>query len=1759
MAEVKAEALCEGENGDRDASMEKGSHPLSPDLPMIPDDVNSILGTMTKAPSGPVEPDSKDFGGPESIIPLSPQWLFTKHGDGKLPMTPIDLPQTPISSSNGGSSDSVSKERWKPDGNRDGDKRRDWWRTMSTEADGGAGTRRDRWREDERESSLLGRRDRWKEGGDATDARRADRWAENLSTPRDPVESRRAPPSERRSDPANRETNYEGRRDSKWNTRWGPEDKEKETRREKRSEFEKEGEGYRDRQHINSSRNENEREADASSRDRWRPHSITARSKGEMPPLSITPPKTAPGFGTGRGRGDSTPSGFSVGRGRANFPGSGPLHGSFPSIGSPPSVDRGDAGAGFRYPRAKLLDIYRKCSSSFSNRKLPEGFIEVPQLTQAEPFEPLAFFTPDMDEEAILEGVLKGDVLSSGTVHSATKEQTNSKTRENGGWNRARGRSNASKEEVISEATIEDKASGVNAVLGQDIKPLNVKHAEGMYNTDVDVNAVPFTQMEGNRKGDNTFVKTSQQSDVSDDVLDISSNIEVVTSTLKSDSTGDFQRQNSMIGIKGKYPGEKLHAVGNQGFTGSAEEHYGGFTLGGSYDDKQEVFNKLNEIPADGQISGRGDREDALNIHIAPEELSLFYIDPQGEVQGPFPGVDIIDWFKAGFFGTDLLVRIAESPEGTPFSQLSKVMPHLQTNSQVLAGRDATEEVEDHEESREKVIEETLSSKFSQQVAVDPTLQVGRSQQHNLQNSVARTIPTGRVGNLNAEDGQFSLNGNVDGRRDMMIDKLLERERSGEAAVLKRAASLPQRMAGVPHAQREDLQSLLAQQWPERDNMLQEVSGLIPRTPGHAANRPEPQDIFLPPPVGLLDRSWSDLSLSEASPHQLSSLGLDAFHIHQLQQLEKYRIQQQLELGVPLPQILQQQQQTHLPGVLRQQQLAEQLLSPGHSHDFNLHALQQLAGTTRLPPRQLQQQQSFPMQASESTLDQLLRLQQQTPSHAYLEQFLRQHQQFPLVEQLHGSPILSERHLCRLQESSRTDLQMEQLLQRHSHELLLQRQQEHQARQHAYLLQQQLSNLTEHRVTGVWEVDEFGQFVQTQVSAPMHSHENFHHQQLQRQPSFPPMQHPGALHVGVSGSHGSQPRLSRSELRRLEVQRNLSSLLEGTSSMPADKLAQLQGEIARFEAQNLSMADQVPFELQVPRNQKLHSQAETEGETVAGGGWGTGHDIDKQVREMLLSRKNELPVSNWQQSSFSLQSDLNTRSKIPTVNFEENLDSVSRTQRRAEKLSDLLTSEDRSRVLGSHSSFQGQRGSSPGIPFNEQQAITNLWTGEQVSSKPKPWDADWPKADTSLRTVNCNDLSGAVGEVRAATPSHFNNGGDFVEPKDPRKGKKLPPRSKVDEDVTVSALVSESDAAGPEDIKDVLPSIPSTHFSVDLQKVMEDQASSRLAMWSVDLNKQAKAANLFKEFQEVERMARNEQEGLPLVVQQQMQSNKVTLPNTMSPIGNASAWPRAASPSLSQSSTPFPHNNAVRSSTQGDDDESFWDYNNTGNLKQSLRTERLDKFLVSRREQLAKGPSVNESENFSRQSYTTGAAHNTSMLSGFSTAVSKPVQPNVKILQPSKQSEDVPVLAPQASLTIADAKAFREWCEEQINMRREHELTEFSMDYLGSGPTVEALKAEFLRHRESMPSETVHVSLPVGDRESADSLNAGTEKRKPAKPKKSSEGEEELELETAGQNSALKNAKKKAKKGKKVVDPSLLGFSVTSNRILMGEIQHIND
>ncbi|PIA52597.1 hypothetical protein AQUCO_01000464v1 [Aquilegia coerulea] len=60
-----------------------------------------------------------------------------------------------------------------------------------------------------------------------------------------------------------------------------------------------------------------------------------------------------------------------------------------------------------------------------------------------------------------------------------------------------------------------------------------------------------------------------------------------------------------------------------------------------------------------------------------PEELSLYYKDPQGAIQGPFSGSNLMEWFDAGFFGIDLEVRPADASRDTPFSSLGDVIPQL--------------------------------------------------------------------------------------------------------------------------------------------------------------------------------------------------------------------------------------------------------------------------------------------------------------------------------------------------------------------------------------------------------------------------------------------------------------------------------------------------------------------------------------------------------------------------------------------------------------------------------------------------------------------------------------------------------------------------------------------------------------------------------------------------------------------------------------------------------------------------------------------------------------------------------------------------------------------------------------------------------------------------------------------------------------------------------------------------------------------------
>lgn len=55
---------------------------------------------------------------------------------------------------------------------------------------------------------------------------------------------------------------------------------------------------------------------------------------------------------------------------------------------------------------------------------------------------------------------------------------------------------------------------------------------------------------------------------------------------------------------------------------------------------------------------------------VMPDRMRWIYRDPQGHVQGPWTGLEMHDWFKAGFFSPDLQIKKLEDIEFEPLAQL---------------------------------------------------------------------------------------------------------------------------------------------------------------------------------------------------------------------------------------------------------------------------------------------------------------------------------------------------------------------------------------------------------------------------------------------------------------------------------------------------------------------------------------------------------------------------------------------------------------------------------------------------------------------------------------------------------------------------------------------------------------------------------------------------------------------------------------------------------------------------------------------------------------------------------------------------------------------------------------------------------------------------------------------------------------------------------------------------------------------------------
>ncbi|KAJ7514721.1 hypothetical protein O6H91_23G056500 [Diphasiastrum complanatum] len=1120
----------------------------------------------------------------EHAIPLSPQWLLSKPVESKMAVSIGDPPRTPGS----GNSDVSNREHWRSDGARDSEKKKEWWRTESESG------RRDHWREEERESGSIPRRDRWKEGErDLTDTRRDDRWPETPSA-REPAEMRRSS-SDRWADTGNRDLNFEARRDAKWSTRWGPEDKEKESRREKWSDPEKEGDNYRSRHPATpSSGKDADHETDVA-RDRvWRPPSLASRGRPEVTLLGSTPPKFAPGFGVGRGRGEG-PVGFALGRGRANLTGSGLLHGPPVSrltgvIGAVPALDKVDASPGrtttlqngmFRYPRAKLLDIYRKGSLASSFTNLPDGFTEIQQLTEAEPLVPLALITPDLDEEAVLEGIRKGDIVSSGSVHAVTKEAANYRGRDDSSKSRGHvgkvvvgkeGVLESSKENAFFDSFGAADAQGEslafeNSTGSQDAGSLKLgpltraasrldagkdigrrfqvgeENSETIPKDDANWKREGFSRSDGiwrrskleeetvakdgkNQIGD-ILLHQSEQKSQQGRVREVFS-INGEDKPWKPESLQEVQKLQGQFAVDSSILGMMETPVVRHESSNFVEQ-----TSGESDKSKELCENR------DVLLKSRPGAQDNIRPatrSIPPEELFLLYIDPQGVVQGPFVGEDIIGWFEAGFFGTDLQVRLASAPESSPFVPLGTVMPHLKPKPKVPPGFNSIKLAEDPLDSATRMNADVISFHSSLQVTTEHNrseidavpLKREEVRKNMLKLGLSESLMQDA---LNSPRGDNYFNRREVGKamQDFPVEQMLGYSRVGESNVDgssiigRKAAS--QLESDVHEIAQHPLPGSLSMLWSQRDEELLTSARLSGAAPVNSNSRTAEISLTLPGTSGRelafgqphADLGiWPNLLHPDISTRSTLANAVESSNVHQLEQPQRQNL---LQIRKPLHALSLQQQWPQQQSSLSQLLPSQQLVYSGYVPDQlqNQRLGQDSQSMSVLQHRQ--QQPPVPVSPSTSVIDQLLRLQQQQqlPPEVLLEQLLHSHQQVPAYDYRHvpsampsvglsGQPML--RHFQDIQNDGHSHhhpiaskvSSLEQLiLPRHQQEPVL----EHQIQnrhEDDRVKQHNLHGLVhlpvgERRVSGVWEVDEFGQFVRTQASTNLHSFESWHQQQ----------------------------------------------------------------------------------------------------------------------------------------------------------------------------------------------------------------------------------------------------------------------------------------------------------------------------------------------------------------------------------------------------------------------------------------------------------------------------------------------------------------------------------------------------------------------------------------------------------------------------------------------------------------------------------------
>lgn len=144
---------------------------------------------------------------------------------------------------------------------------------------------------------------------------------------------------------------------------------------------------------------------------------------------------------------------------------------------------------------------------------------------------------------------------------------------------------------------------------------------------------------------------------------------------LFSPGSQEQMRAEQQRDLSGDRSGQPPFSGQGEAFGGQHEQDMQGDKLGqfGAPGQHQAIGQSAQQGPP-----GQGQQQAGANQPPAPQQRTMvmpdrmrwIYKDPSGNMQGPWTGLEMHDWYKAGFFSPELLVKKMEDPEYEPLAQL---------------------------------------------------------------------------------------------------------------------------------------------------------------------------------------------------------------------------------------------------------------------------------------------------------------------------------------------------------------------------------------------------------------------------------------------------------------------------------------------------------------------------------------------------------------------------------------------------------------------------------------------------------------------------------------------------------------------------------------------------------------------------------------------------------------------------------------------------------------------------------------------------------------------------------------------------------------------------------------------------------------------------------------------------------------------------------------------------------------------------------